>query len=142
MKKQIRVAVGICFHQNRILMGRRIESESRFAEYWEFPGGKIEEGEEAAEALCREFDEEIGCQVTKHERFQELHWDYPDKKIHLHFFLVQLEHCDLDRFEMSAHSELKWYSLEEAKTERILPANMSVIENLLDSQDQIKKFFE
>src|SRR5690606_7409994 len=59
------VAVGIVFREDgQVLIGQRLVGKP-YAGWWEFPGGKFEPGESAAEALARELDEELGVQVLE-----------------------------------------------------------------------------
>lgn len=112
-------------------MGRRHDREGRFAGFWEFPGGKIEVGESDEEALSREFQEELECEVTFREHFKTVSWEYPDRIIDLKFFLVELDQVDVARTDLSAHSELKWVGVEEALALMVLPANRQIIEALI-----------
>lgn len=57
----IRVAAAFIEEDNRVLVTKR--ANGQFAGYWEFPGGKIEEGETPAEAIVREIREELGIPV-------------------------------------------------------------------------------
>lgn len=137
-----RVVIGICFHQSKVLMGKRIESETHFADYWEFPGGKVENGETEREALCREFQEELGCQIKRSQEFARVIWDYADRKLELLFHFVELETKKISDFQLRAHSEINWYSLQAALNEKILPANKQIIEKLIENKNSITSFFE
>lgn len=124
---------GIFFRDGEILMGCRHPCEGgRFVGHWEFPGGRVEDGESASEALEREFQEELNCKIQRMKFFRQLQWSYPDKDIELHYYFVELESKDTKTFELSAHSELGWFSLEKALEMQILPANRGVIESLKD----------
>lgn len=56
---------------------------------WEFPGGKLEHGETALQALQRELEEELGIGVAQAEPLITLRHDYPDQRVCLHVFRVQ-----------------------------------------------------
>lgn len=63
MTGAVRVAVGVVFDAiGRVLVGQRPRG-SLCAGKWEFPGGKLQDGENAYQALCRELDEELGIEV-------------------------------------------------------------------------------
>ena len=67
MTTPINVAVGILMRDNGdVLLGQRPEGKP-YAGYWEFPGGKVEEDESIADALRREFVEELGITVVSAE---------------------------------------------------------------------------
>lgn len=129
-KNRYSVVAGIFYKEGRVLMGRRHDCEGRFAGYWEFPGGKIEDGESDEEALRREFQEELSCAVHRSEHFQTLEWEYPDRVIELRFYFVDLPDQDWSSTSWPAHSELKWYAVSEAMNECVLPANKKILEDL------------
>ena len=57
---------------------------------WEFPGGKREPGERIEQCLVRELREELGIEVALGQLFEEVTHDYPEKTVHLKFFLCRL----------------------------------------------------
>ena len=135
------VAAGISFHRGRILLGRRIRSESQFAGFWEFPGGKIEEGESNVEALKREFMEELGVEVLRQQPFTRLEWKYPDRIVDLDFFLVELSEVQPELLKKNAHSEIEWMTLEQAMGCELLPANIEVFKKIKSQMTLIENFF-
>lgn len=56
--------------------------------YWEFPGGKFDAGERAEQALARELEEEVGIVLERAQPWMIYEYDYPDKRVRLHFFRV------------------------------------------------------
>jgi 8-oxo-dGTP diphosphatase len=71
------VVVGIITHGDRILACQR-RSSARYPLKWEFPGGKIEQGETPSQALARELHEELNIQARIGEQFFRQEWIYPD----------------------------------------------------------------
>lgn len=59
----LRVVAAVLEHDGRFLLARRAPGQ-RHAGVWEFPGGKVESGEDDATALARELDEEFGCRLA------------------------------------------------------------------------------
>lgn len=83
------VAVGLLLREDgRFLLCTRPPGKA-YAGYWEFPGGKLEAGEDVVLALKRELSEEIGVQLTKVTPWQVLVVDYPHALVRLHFCKVQ-----------------------------------------------------
>lgn len=71
------VAVGVLARGGAVLACQRRKS-ALYGLKWEFPGGKLEPGEEPREALDRELQEELGIQVLAAEEFHRQEWIYPD----------------------------------------------------------------
>lgn len=82
------VAVGVMINADgEILLAQRPEDKS-WSGWWEFPGGKIERGETAKEALIRELKEELDISVTAATPWVTFNYEYPKSKVRLAFFLV------------------------------------------------------
>ena len=81
MGSVVRVAVGVIQDpQGRILIARRPEHVHQGG-LWEFPGGKVDEGETLADALARELAEELSIEVRASEPLIDIRHDYPDKSV-------------------------------------------------------------
>jgi len=81
MPEVITVAVGIVQdRQGRVLVSRRA-ADAHQGGLWEFPGGKVEPGEEIEVALAREFREELGVEVLASEALMRIEHDYGDKQV-------------------------------------------------------------
>ncbi|MGL5120638.1 MAG: 8-oxo-dGTP diphosphatase MutT [Plesiomonas shigelloides] len=89
MKKRVQVAVGIIRNAQREVFLTQRGADSHLAGFWEFPGGKIEAGECAEDALRRELDEEIGIEVQEARLLDSLSFEFADRHVHLYFFLIE-----------------------------------------------------
>lgn len=79
------VAVGVVFREDgAVLIGQRLEGKP-YAGWWEFPGGKFEAGEDAAKALARELDEELGIRVLESRAWVVRAHVYAHAHVRLHF---------------------------------------------------------
>ncbi len=79
--KRIHVAAAVIRGvDGRVLIARRPEDKHQGG-LWEFPGGKVEEGEAVRDALCRELEEELGIRVSADRPLIQVHHDYPDKQV-------------------------------------------------------------
>jgi len=126
MKKRVEVAAGIIFREDgSFLLGRR--QGSFYAGYWEFPGGKVEEGEDAADALARELDEELGIRVGRLNPWLVRRHDYEHANVCLRFFEV----TDWDGLVCGrVHDALSWQRAGELTVGPMLPANGPILKAL------------
>ncbi|ETA73708.1 MAG: (deoxy)nucleoside triphosphate pyrophosphohydrolase [Ligilactobacillus sp.] len=125
---QIRaVAAVIGDGQGRYLMGRR-KTDRIAGGKWEFPGGKVEAGENLREALKREIWEELGDQVEIGNLVcSTINHDYPWGKVTISFFAASLSSHHLKQV---AASEFIWDTPEKLLQLDVLPASRSVLEEL------------
>jgi mutator protein MutT len=86
--KVVQVAAGLIFRQGTLLITQR-HAHDHLGGLWEFPGGKCELGESYPDALHRELREELGIEVTVLERFESIDHAYPDRAVHLEFFVCR-----------------------------------------------------
>ncbi|ODS24916.1 7,8-dihydro-8-oxoguanine-triphosphatase [Candidatus Endobugula sertula] len=85
--KHIHVAVGIIKNaEGKILIAKRAKHQHQGG-LWEFPGGKVEEGESALEALVREFKEEVNITIHSAAPFMMIKHDYGNKKVMLDIWI-------------------------------------------------------
>ena len=96
-----------------------------FAGGWEFPGGKVEVGESAQEALVREIKEELNTTVRIDRFLITVEYDYPSFHLTMHCFIAHVCEGELTLLE---HSAAKWLSLESLDAVDWLPADIQVIE--------------
>ena len=121
------VAAGIlCDAEGRILIAERLGG-GPFQGLWEFPGGKIGDGETAVEALSRELAEELGIEVTSCASFMNLRHEYDDRIVVIEFFLVSDWASEPVGREGQA---LRWVPREQLNADELLPADVPVIEAL------------
>jgi 8-oxo-dGTP diphosphatase len=104
--------------------------------YLEFPGGKIEKGESPREACLREAEEELNLSVEIVESIKKMlfffkfyNYEYPDRKVKLHVYLCPHQ---LDRPELGKWQSLSFVSKHVPISEKILPANGQIIDDVLD----------
>ena len=97
---------------------------------WEFPGGKVEDGEEPEDALRREIIEELSLDLGELTLLPKVQHDYDFGTIHLIPFLF---HCDeRPDFKLNEHNASKWIELEEWESLNWAPADVPVINYLLN----------
>ena len=85
----IEVSAALIFRGGKLLITQR-HAKAHLGGRWEFPGGKRETGETFEAALVREIREELGVEIVVGELFEEISHAYPEKSVHLKFFLCKL----------------------------------------------------
>lgn len=107
----------------RVLIAKRPDHAHQGG-LWEFPGGKLESGEQREAALARELGEELGITVTRARPLLDIHHDYPDKSIRLDVWQV-------DAFEGTAHGAegqpIRWVWPDELSSFDFPQANASIV---------------
>lgn len=96
-------------------------------DWWEFPGGKMEPGERAEEALRREIWEELETRIVVGELLQTVEWDYPAFHLTMHCYLCRIESGKLT---LKEHEAARWLRRDEMDCVRWLPADVQVIKAL------------
>ena len=137
MNKIIHVAVAILQRKNedghsQFLLASRPQGKG-WAGWWEFPGGKIEDGESPEHALTRELAEELGIKPTITQQWLTRQYNYPAmsdasaKTVLLHFYFVSAW-----QGEVSPHEgqQLSWQSADNVTVVPILPANAPIMKAL------------
>lgn len=123
--KTIEVVAAIIRKNNKIFATQRGSGE--FEGGWEFPGGKIEQGESPQEALKREIIEELDTMIQVGKLIDVVEYDYPRFHLIMHCFLCEIISGDL---VLKEHAAAKWLSKEELDSVKWLPADISIIDKL------------
>ena len=119
-------AVILTDEAGKILICKRGEGGS-CAFLWEFPGGKLEEGESPEQAAVRECREELGLDITLGPAYASLDYSYPDKDIHFTFFNGRVTGGEM---EVRVHEEARWVAPAEMKDYNFCPADVALGERL------------
>ena len=98
-----------------------------FKDGWEFPGGKIEEGETPEEALKREIMEELDTEISVGELINTVEYDYPTFHLSIDCFWCEVVKGDL---VLKEHEAAKWVTKEQLNSVEWLPADIKLVENI------------
>lgn len=100
-----------------------------FKDWWEFPGGKIEQGETEEEALKREIREELATEISVGEKLGTVEYDYPTFHLTMECFLCGVVSGKLTLLE---HENAKWLSASELATLNWLPADKEILNKVAE----------
>lgn len=108
--KHIEVVAGIIEYNGRVLCMLRDNGKYAYTSLkWEFPGGKIEEGETKEQALKRELMEEMEFDVEIEKPFLDIYHKYPDFDMNMYCFVCRAKS---DKFVMNVHRGFAWLDIE------------------------------
>ena len=120
--KRIEVVAAIIKKDNKILSTERGYGD--LEGYWEFPGGKIEPGENKEQALKREIMEEMNVEIKVGDFITTVEYDYPDFHLTMHSFICELE----GDFKLLEHHAAKWLTRDELDGIKWCPADIEIVD--------------
>lgn len=124
--KNIKVALAVIKKGDKIFIQKR-PSTGLMAGLWEFPGGKIEKGESAVDAIHREIAEEVGISIKNVKVIKRIKHAYTSFKVDLHCF--EAEHAE-GKVQLKFASEGKWVKLSELSEYPFPAADVQLINDL------------
>lgn len=127
MKRRISVVGAAIFNENNEVLCALRSPTMTLPNYWEFPGGKIKNGEEPQVALVREIKEELGCSITVDEKVEEIEYEYETIIVHLTTYKAQILEGIPKALE---HTELKWVRVKDLNNLNWAPADILTVESL------------
>ncbi|WP_432645310.1 (deoxy)nucleoside triphosphate pyrophosphohydrolase [Methanobrevibacter sp.] len=120
--KTLNVVAAIIKKDNKILATKRGYGE--FIDMWEFPGGKIEDGETKEEALIREIKEELDCVIEPIKFVLDLEYQYPTFYLKMSCFESIIVKGTPKLIE---HNDAKWLTKNELDSVNWIPADIQII---------------
>jgi mutator protein MutT len=125
----IQVAAAVIRDDDRYLVTRR-KAGTHLGGMWEFPGGKREPGESLEDCLRRELREELEIEITPPRPFKILCHAYPEKTVELHFFRCAIAD---GRPRPVGCDEIRWATTAELQTLQFPPADLTLIETMVNA---------
>ena len=127
--KKIEVVAGIIYFQNQILCVQRPKNKFPYiSEKFEFPGGKIENGETKEEALKRELFEELNISTNIKSLFHTVIHEYPDFELTMHSYICEVETKELTLRE---HISQEWLTIKELEKLDWAAADFPIVSKLV-----------
>jgi 8-oxo-dGTP diphosphatase len=122
-----RVVAGLIVQDGKILVCQRTRHQTMPLK-WEFPGGKIEEGEQPRDALRRELEEELGILATIGDEIARLQHEYPNGgRVELRFYVVRKYNGEL---ENRIFRDLQWAKPKDLPKYDFLEADLTLVKDL------------
>ncbi len=122
--EKIEAAIAVIEQDGKFLIQKR-PRQGLFADLWEFPGGKIEKGESAAQALFREVKEEVGVSLKSAQPMMNVEHFYTRFRVNLHVWRCQVQESPV------LHSRLKFVFRNELKRYPMPSGSAKIVERLL-----------
>jgi len=123
--KSIEVVAAIIRKGDKVFATQRGYGE--WKDWWEFPGGKIEQGESPEEALCREIREELSAEISVERFVCTVEYDYPKFHLTMHCYLCSLQ---TEALHLNEHEAARWLGMNELDSVRWLPADEEVVKKV------------
>lgn len=125
--KTINVVAAIIIKDNRVFATQRGYGE--FKDGWEFPGGKVEQGEAPENAIVREIKEELDTTIEVKEYFDTVEYDYPNFHLSMKCYICTVVSGKLELLE---HEAAKWLDKDSLDSVAWLPADLGLVDKLKD----------
>jgi len=127
--KNIEVVAAIIISENKILCVQRNQNKYDYISLkYEFPGGKIEEGESKEQALKREIMEELNMDIDITKSFLTVYHKYPDFHLTMHSYICS---CNETTMILREHVDFKWLTKDKLQTLNWAAADVPIVEKLV-----------
>ena len=129
--KTVNVVAAVIIDGGRIFATQR--GYGKYKDFWEFPGGKIEENETPEDALRREIREELDTEIAVGELICSVEYDYPEFHLSMKCFRASVIEGGL---LLKEHEAARWLVKDDLYSVEWLPADLSVIDLLASKLDR------
>lgn len=127
--KEVEVVAAIIQHNDKILCVQRGENKLPYiSKKYEFPGGKIEQGESKEETIKREIREELNMEISVIKEFITVNHEYPDFILTMHSYICS---CENTSVTLTEHIDYKWLSIGEMEELDWAAADIPIVNKLV-----------
>ncbi|MFJ8236339.1 8-oxo-dGTP diphosphatase MutT [Ureibacillus sp. NPDC094379] len=133
MKKSVHVVGAIIENDNNEIFCALRSPEMSLPNYWEFPGGKIEDGETPEQALVREIQEEFNCTIQVGDKVEDTTYEYEKVIVRLETYKAKLVKGQPTALE---HADTKWVSRDEIRNLTFAPADVPAVEKIASEKEK------
>jgi len=127
--KTIHVTAAVILDQGKILCVQRGENKYDYiSKKWEFPGGKVEEGESIESCVVREIKEELKLEINVLDAFVQVDHQYPDFRIIMDAFLCEITEGNL---VLTEHVDFKWLKAADLNQLDWAAADIPIVQKLM-----------
>ena len=120
--KTIEVVAAVIRKGDHILATQRGYGD--WKDWWEFPGGKMENGETPEEALVREIREELSADIAVEKLLKTIDYDYPAFHLTMHCYMCTLSQ---DAMHLNEHESARWLGRSDLRDVKWLPADEALL---------------
>ncbi|MGS2751312.1 (deoxy)nucleoside triphosphate pyrophosphohydrolase [Bacillus zanthoxyli] len=128
MKKKISVVGAVILNENNEILCALRSHKMTLPSHWEFPGGKVNKGENPQAALVREIKEELGCTIIIGKQLEVVEHEYENVIVHLTTYKARIVAGIPKALE---HAELRWVSTSELKNLIWAQADIPTVDKLV-----------
>jgi 8-oxo-dGTP diphosphatase len=135
MKKHYTVSAAIIVENRKILCVQRNKGKYDYISYkYEFPGGKLEEGENEEDALKREIAEELNLEIDVAEKFLVVKHEYLDFNLTMHSYLCK---ANTEKLVLKEHIDAKWLNKNELIELDWAAADLPIVSKLINTNHEL-----
>jgi len=135
MKKHYTVSAAIIVENMKILCVQRNKGKYDYISYkYEFPGGKLEEGENEEDALKREISEELNLEIDVAEKFLVVTHEYLDFNLTMHSYLCK---ANTEQLVLKEHIDAKWLNKNELIELDWAAADLPIVSKLINTNHEL-----